>query len=66
MSCIISYAFMANIITTVCIILLFVGIGLIYSRNMYGEMLAFLIVIFVIIMDWIDGYVARKRGKATL
>lgn len=66
MSCIISYTFMANIITIARIILLFIGIGFIYSHNIYGEILAFIIIIFVIIMDWIDGYVARKRGNATL
>src|SRR5574337_634949 len=65
MSCIISYTFMANLITIIRVILLFVGIGFIYSRNIYGEMLAFWIIIFVIVMDWIDGYVARKSGKVT-
>lgn len=56
---------MANIITIARIILLFIGIGFIYSHNIYGEILAFAIVIIVIIMDWIDGYVARKRGNTT-
>lgn len=65
MSCIISNKIMANIITIARIILLFIGIGFIYSHNIYGEILAFAIVIIVIIMDWIDGYVARKRGKTT-
>lgn len=65
MSCIISYTFMANLITIVRVILLFVGIGFIYSHNIYGEILAFAIVIIVIIMDWIDGYVARRRGNTT-
>jgi len=65
MSCIISYTFMANLITIIRVILLFVGVGFIYSRNIYGEILAFAIVIIVIIMDWIDGYVARRRGNTT-
>lgn len=65
MSCIISNKIMANIITIARIILLFIGIGFIYSHNIYGEILAFAIVIIVIIMDWIDGYVARKRGNTT-
>ncbi len=56
---------MANIITIVRVIMLFVGVGFIYSRNIYGEALAFLIVIFVIVMDWVDGAIARKRGTAT-
>lgn len=56
---------MANLITIVRVILLFVGLGFIYGRNMYGEIVAFFIVIFVIIMDWIDGYVARKKGAVT-
>lgn len=65
MSCIISNKIMANIITIARIILLFIGIGFIYSHNIYGEILAFAIVIIVIIMDWIDGYIARKRGNTT-
>ncbi len=56
---------MANLITIIRVILLFVGIGFIYSRNIYGSMLAFWIVIFVFLMDWIDGYVARRRGEST-
>ena len=40
---------MTNIITTVCIILLFVGVGFIYGHDIYGEMLVFLMAIFVIL-----------------
>lgn len=56
---------MANIITLTRILLLFIGIGFIYSRNFYGELVAFVIILSVIIMDWVDGYIARKRNSAT-
>lgn len=56
---------MANIITFSRILLLFIGIAFIYSRNFYGEIVAFLIILSVIMMDWLDGYVARKRNSAT-
>ena len=56
---------MANLITIVRIILLFIGIAFIYSRNLYGEIAAFVIVLSVIVMDWLDGYIARRRNIAT-
>lgn len=56
---------MANFITLLRIVLLFIGIAFIYSHNFYGELAAFVIVFCVIIMDWLDGYIARKRNSST-
>ncbi len=56
---------MANFITLARIILLFIGIGFIYTRNLYGEIIAFFIILAVIIMDWLDGYVARRHNNVT-
>lgn len=56
---------MANFITFLRIVLLFIGIAFIYSRNFYGEIIAFVIILSVIIMDWLDGHIARKRNSAT-
>lgn len=56
---------MANIITFARIVLLFIGIAFIYSRNFYGAITAFVIILSVIIMDWLDGYIARKRNIVT-
>ena len=56
---------MANFITLLRIILLFIGIAFIYSLNFYGEIVAFVIILSVIIMDWLDGYIARMRNSAT-
>ena len=56
---------MANLVTLSRILLLFVGVGFIYSRTFYGEVAALVIVLMVILMDWLDGYVARSRNAAT-
>jgi len=56
---------MANFITLLRIVLLFIGIAFIYSRNFYGEIVAFFIILSVIIMDWLDGYIARRSNNAT-
>ncbi len=56
---------MANLVTLSRILLLFVGVGFIYSHTFYGEVAALAIVLMVILMDWLDGYVARSRNAAT-
>ncbi|HBI23246.1 MAG TPA: CDP-alcohol phosphatidyltransferase family protein [Nitrospiraceae bacterium] len=56
---------MANFITILRIILLFIGISFIYSYTFHGELIAFIIILSVIIMDWLDGYIARKRNITT-
>src|SRR3972149_2113676 len=56
---------MANFITILRIILLFIGIAFIYSYTFHGELIAFIIILSVIIMDWLDGYIARKRNITT-
>ncbi len=55
---------MANLITLGRIGLLFVGIFFIYTFGVIGKLLAFFLFIAVIIMDWLDGYVARINGVA--
>jgi CDP-diacylglycerol--glycerol-3-phosphate 3-phosphatidyltransferase len=55
---------MANLITLLRIGLLFVGIGFIYSFHVIGQLIAFLLVLVVILLDWLDGVVARRQGQA--
>ena len=54
----------ANIITLSRIGLVFVAV-LLFGSNFYGQFLAFLLTIFIIYMDALDGYVARKLGTAS-
>ena len=56
---------MANLITLGRIGLLFVGIFFIYTFGIIGKLLAFFLFLAVIIMDWLDGYVARINGVAS-
>jgi CDP-diacylglycerol---glycerol-3-phosphate 3-phosphatidyltransferase len=55
---------MANLITLVRIVLLLIGVELIYSHNVASNLIAFAIIQVVILMDWLDGLVARQRGEA--
>ncbi len=55
---------MANLITFIRIGLLLIGVGLIYSSRVAQNLLAFAIILVVILMDWLDGMVARRRGEA--
>jgi CDP-diacylglycerol--glycerol-3-phosphate 3-phosphatidyltransferase len=54
----------ANIITIGRVVLAFVAIGL-FSLGFYFALAAFLLTIFVIWLDSLDGYVARKLGVAS-
>jgi CDP-diacylglycerol--glycerol-3-phosphate 3-phosphatidyltransferase len=56
---------MANLVTLARILLLFVGVVFIYSRTFFGEIAALAIVVVVILMDWLDGVVARLQNRAT-
>lgn len=56
---------MANIITLTRIILLFVGITFIYVGDFHGKIIAFFIILSVIVMDWLDGYIARRQHNTT-
>jgi CDP-diacylglycerol---glycerol-3-phosphate 3-phosphatidyltransferase len=55
---------MANLITLIRIGLLLIGVGLIYSHSVKSNLVALAIILVVILMDWLDGMVARQRGRA--
>ena len=55
---------MANRITLLRIILLFVGVGFIYSYTVTGELIAFGIILTTIVLDGLDGAIARREGRA--
>lgn len=55
---------MANRITLLRIAVLFIGVGFIYSDTVRGELIAFGIILAVILMDGLDGIVARREGRA--
>ncbi len=55
---------MANLITLLRIGLLLVGVGFIYSLTVAGQVIAFFLILVVILLDWLDGVVARRRGQA--
>ena len=57
---------MANLVTLARVLLLFVGVGFIYSRTFQGEMAAFAIILTVILLDGLDGIIARRRNAVTL
>jgi len=55
---------MANRITLLRIAILFIGVSFIYSDTARGELIAFGIILIVMILDGIDGLVARWEGRA--
>src|SRR3954470_5523853 len=55
---------MANLITLARIILLFFTVALIYLRQPWSILLAAFLTIVVFVSDALDGYVARRRGRA--
>jgi len=55
---------MANRITLIRIAALFVGVRFIYSDTARGELIAFGIILVVIILDALDGMIARREGRA--
>ncbi len=55
---------MANLITLARVVLLFATIGLIYLRQPWAVLLASGLTVIVFVSDALDGYVARKRGRA--
>jgi len=54
-----------NRITLLRVGLLFVLVFLIYNEFMWARLFAALLSILVIIMDWLDGYLARKLQEST-
>jgi CDP-diacylglycerol--glycerol-3-phosphate 3-phosphatidyltransferase len=55
---------MANRITLLRIVLLFVAIGFIYTYTVLGELIAFGVVLVVFVLDGLDGVIARREGRA--
>ena len=55
---------MANLITLVRVALLFVTVGLLYLRQPWAAFTAAALTVVVFVSDALDGYVARKRGRA--
>src|SRR5689334_23255070 len=58
------HALMANLITLGRIALLFATVGLIYLRQPWSAFVAAFLTVVVFASDALDGYVARKLGRA--
>lgn len=56
----------ANRITVTRIGLLFFLVVLVYRDNIWAQFLAAGLAILVIVMDWLDGYLARKLDESTV
>ena len=56
---------LANIITYSRILLVFLIIFLVYTKNLYSRLFALLLLVLIFFMDWLDGFVARKYHLAT-
>ncbi len=54
-----------NLITTARIILAFVTVALLSIENYYTLIAAIFLIIFVVFLDFLDGFVARKLGLQT-
>ena len=54
----------ANLITLIRLFLVFVTVAL-FNLNFYANVAMFALTIIIIVMDWADGYVARKRNEAS-
>lgn len=57
---------MANAITVGRVVLLFVGIGLLYTSERRSLVLAWILLLVVFVGDALDGIVARRRGATTV
>ncbi|MDZ7261619.1 MAG: CDP-alcohol phosphatidyltransferase family protein [candidate division KSB1 bacterium] len=55
-----------NRVTVARIGLLFFLVVLVYDQNIWARLLAAVLAILVIVMDWLDGYLARKLDEATV
>jgi len=56
----------ANAITVGRVVLLFVGIGLLYTSERRSLVLAWILLLVVFVGDALDGIVARRRGATTV
>lgn len=57
---------MANLITSCRFVLLFVLVAMIYLAPPQWQLIDPLLLVFIIVLDGVDGYVARRRGESTL
>jgi CDP-diacylglycerol--glycerol-3-phosphate 3-phosphatidyltransferase len=55
---------MANRITLLRIAIFYIGVGFIYSDTVRGEWIAFGIILVVFLLDGLDGFMARREGRA--
>jgi CDP-diacylglycerol--glycerol-3-phosphate 3-phosphatidyltransferase len=55
-----------NRVTLIRIGLLFVLVFLVYRQSVWARFLAAGLAVLVIVMDWLDGYLARKLKESTL
>ena len=51
----------ANLITLIRLVLVFIVVAL-FNMNFYANAAMFALTIIIIVLDWADGYVARKKG----
>ena len=56
---------LANLITAGRVGLVFVAVGLLYTHTVWGAVAAFVLVLTAIIMDWLDGFLARRTRSET-
>jgi CDP-diacylglycerol--glycerol-3-phosphate 3-phosphatidyltransferase len=54
----------ANLITLIRLILVFAAVAL-FNINFYTNVAMFALIVLIIVLDWADGYVARKKGTAS-
>jgi CDP-diacylglycerol--glycerol-3-phosphate 3-phosphatidyltransferase len=58
-------AMLANLITAGRVGLVFVAVGLLYTRTVRGALAALALVLAAILMDWLDGFLARRTRTET-
>jgi len=56
---------MANLTTTLRLVLLFILVGMVYEAEPRWQLLNMPLVAVIFILDGVDGWVARRRGEAT-
>lgn len=57
---------MANLITSFRFVLLFILVAMVYMAPPGWQLINPLLLVLIIVLDGVDGYVARRRGESTL
>ena len=57
---------MANLVTLSRLLLLFIVVWVMYQQPTPWQFASFFLIILIFVSDGLDGYVARKRGEASL